>query len=514
MIVRLFTVLMLSGALVAPAAAQGLLPQNPAQAPAQNQTQQRPSPYEILGISVEGVESESARSIVSQASGLSLGQTITLPGDEAIADAVRSVYRLGLFSDVKIVEDRRAGSGVYLSIHVQEEPRLVEYQFTGVGRGSRNDLRDRVPLLTGSPVRPSDIERSRQEIQNYFREKGYMLSTVDVQRNQTAEGQISLTFLIDRGLRVEISEIRVFGNEALSDRRIRRSMSDTDEDRWWRFWSAATFDREAYQTDLQNVIRAYNDRGYYDARIVRDTVYVQENGDPGVIVELDLDEGPQYYVRNVEWEGNTVYTDEFLTGALGFERGEPFNLSELEQNLYQNRNSSDVTSLYMNRGYMRFNVEPRISVVTGDSLDISLDVMEGDVYQFGDINISGNTKTKEHVIRRELYTVPGQTFSRDAIQESIRRLSQLSYFTQESLGGGPTVEINENARTVDLGYSVREQSSDQLELSGTWGTFGLVLMLRFSFNNFSAQNILNGDAWDPLPAGDGQKLSLALQTSG
>lgn len=507
---RLSILLILSVVMTVPASAQGVLSSPGMQSP----YQQGPTPYEILGITVEGVESESARSIVSQASGLAVGQTITLPGDEAIAEAVRSVYQLGLFSDVKIIQDRRAGNGVYLSIQVQEEPRLVEYRFTGVKRGQRNDLREEVPLLTGSPVRPSDIERSVQEIKNYFREKGYLLATVDVQRNHTAEGQISLDFIINRGEKVEVEDIRISGNEHASDFRLKRAMSETSQNRWWRFWSASTFDRDDFETDLQSIVRFYNDRGYYDARILRDTSYVQAQPEPGVIIEIAIDEGPRYYVRDVNWEGNTVYSDEYLTGALGIERGEPFNRSKLEQNLYQNRNSSDVTSLYMNRGYMRFNVEPTIDVVEGDSLDINFDVLEGDVYQFGDVNISGNTKTKEHVIRRELYTVPGQTFSRDAIQESIRRLSQLSYFTQESLGGGPNVEINEENKTVDLGYSVTEQSSDQLELSGTWGTFGLVLMLRFSFNNFSAQNIMNGDAWDPLPAGDGQQLSLAVQTSG
>lgn len=473
----------------------------------------QPAPYEILGISVEGVESESAQSVVSQASGLSVGQTITLPGDEAVADAIRSIYRLGLFSDVKIVEDRRVGDGVYLSIQVQPEPRLVEYTFSGVKRGHRNDLKEQAPLLTGSPVRPSDVERTKQVIRNYFEEKGFLLTSVEVNRTETPEGNVELDFLIDRGPKVEVDEIRIRGNEAVSDRRINRRMK-TDEDRWWRFWSSATFDRQTYEEDLQRILDYYNERGYYDARIIEDTMYVQNGDDPGVVIELAVDEGNRYYVRNVDWEGNTVYADDVLTQALGIESGEPFNRSKLERNLYGNRNSSDVSSLYMNRGYMRFSAQPTIQVVGGDSLDISFDVREGDVYEFGEIEIAGNTKTKEHVIRRELYTVPGQTFSRDAIQESIRRLSQLNYFTQESIGGGPSVDINEERQTVDLQYMVEEQSSDQLELSGTWGSFGLVLMLRFSFNNFSAQNLFKGDAWDPLPSGDGQQLSVAVQTNG
>ena len=321
-------------------------------------------------------------------------------------------------------------------------------------------------------------------------------------------------FVIDRGPKVRIQEIHVDGNSAVSDFGIKRKMKKTNERRWWRFWGGAKFDRDEYQNDLQNIIQLYNDKGYYDAHIVRDSTYVREGEDPGIVVEIEVAEGPRYFVRDVSWEGNTVYTDRFMSESLGIGRGEPFNRTRLERNLYQNRNNSDISSLYMNRGYMRFNVQPTIAVVGRDSLDIHFDVREGDVYQFGHIDITGNTKTKEHVIRRELYTFPGQIFSRDTIQESIRRLSQLGYFTQESLGGGPSIDIDEESKTVGLTYSVAEQSSDEVELSGTVGGFGLILMLRLNFNNFSAQNLFKGSAWDPLPSGDGQKLSLAVQTNG
>ena len=473
-----------------------------------------PAAYEILDVTVAGSDSESARAIIAQASGLTAGDTVTLPGDEAIADAVRSVYRLGLFSDVKIVEERRSGNGVYLSIAVKEEPRLAEYTFSGIKKGQQKDLREEAPLLRGTPVRPSDIERTDRQIKEYFREKGYLLAKVDVRREETDDGQVTLDFAIDRGKKVRVEEIRIEGNEAVSDFRLKRKMKKTNEDKWWRFWSGSKFNRGEYETDLTNIVRHYNDNGYYDARITRDSVFVVQGDEPGLIVELAVREGPRYFVRDVVWEGNTVYPDEFLGNALGIVQGEAFDRSKLEQNLYQNRNNSDISSLYMNRGYMRFSIEPTIRAVEGDSLDIHFDILEGDVYEFGDVGISGNTKTKEHVIRRELYTIPGQTFSRDAIQESIRRLSQLNYFTQESLGGGPGIDIDEAEKTVDLSYSVVEQSSDQLELSGSWGSFGPILMLRFGFNNFSAQNLFKGSAWDPLPSGDGQQLSLGVQTTG
>ena len=509
----LFLCLFFAVALAASAQAQGLAGGTGSPAAA-GPYSSPPAAYEILDVTVAGSDSESARAIIAQASGLTAGDTVTLPGDEAIADAVRSVYRLGLFSDVKIVEERRSGNGVYLSIAVKEEPRLAEYTFSGIKKGQQKDLREEAPLLRGTPVRPSDIERTDRQIKEYFREKGYLLAKVDVRREETDDGQVTLDFAIDRGKKVRVEEIRIEGNEAVSDFRLKRKMKKTNEDKWWRFWSGSKFNRGEYETDLTNIVRHYNDNGYYDARITRDSVFVVQGDEPGLIVELAVREGPRYFVRDVVWEGNTVYPDEFLGNALGIVQGEAFDRSKLEQNLYQNRNNSDISSLYMNRGYMRFNIEPTIRAVEGDSLDIHFDILEGDVYEFGDVGISGNTKTKEHVIRRELYTIPGQTFSRDAIQESIRRLSQLNYFTQESLGGGPGIDIDEAEKTVDLTYSVVEQSSDQLELSGSWGSFGPILMLRFGFNNFSAQNLFKGSAWDPLPSGDGQQLSLGVQTTG
>ena len=474
-----------------------------------------PNEYEILGITVEGVGSENIQSYVVSSSGLRIGQTVVVPGDPAFAEAIRNVYRLGLYSDVRIIQERQVGNGLFLAIHVIEEPRLAEYSFVGARKGHRDDLKKQVPLFAGSTVKPADLERTEQVIRNFYAEKGYPLATVEVEREERPSNTVALVFTVDKGPRVEIGDIIIHGNEEISDRAIQRKMKETKEDRWWRFWKKAKFEEDKFEEDLYNVLTYYNEKGYYDALLVSDSVYMRNlESNPEMIVELSLKEGPQYHIRDIEWEGNTIYTDEFLTESLGFQEGDTYNGTRLEQNLYANRQSSDVSSLYMNRGYMRFQARPTINVMDGDSLDLHFDIIEGDVYEFGDVNINGNTKTKEHVIRRELYTVPGQTFSRDLIQESIRRLSQLNYFTQESLAGGPGVDINEDKKTVDLTYNMEEQGSDQLELSGTWGSFGLILMLRFTFNNFSSQNLLNRSAWDPLPSGDGQQFSVAVQTNG
>lgn len=479
-------------------------------------TPAQPESLEILGISVEGVDAPQMRSFIQQRSGLQPGESILIPGDQKLAEAIRNIYRLGTVSDVKILEERRVGNGVFLNIKVQEEPRLDEYSFSGLRKkGHRRDLRKDVPLLRGSPVRPADIERSRQVIIDYYKEKGHPTTTVDVVREEKSNNRVDLDFQVSVGPRVEIEELKITGAEAISSRKIRRKMKGTKQDAWWRLFKRATFDRAKFEEDIGKVIDMYNSQGYYDAHIARDTVYVRMKGDkPEMVVELDIHEGNRYHVRDIEWEGNTIYPDAVLSQRLGFQPGDVFNTNRLEQNLYQNAQNSDVSSLYMNRGYMAFRVNQTTRVVEGDSVDLHFDIFEGDVFNFGNIKIAGNAQTKDYVVRRELYTIPGQTFSRDFIQESIRRLMQLNYFTQESLAAGPGVDVNETDQTVDLTYNLEEGGASQLQLSGTWGRFGLVLQLGFQFNNFSSKDLFKKGAWRPIPSGDGQQLGINVQTNG
>lgn len=438
-----------------------------------------------------------------------------LPGDPALADAIRAIHRLGTYEDVRIVEDRRVGNGIYLSIHVTPAPSLREYTFSGVKKGQAKDLREEAPLITRGPVRTSAVERTEQLILEFFEEKGHPLATVDVVRTENDDNTVSLDFQIERGPKVKVEDIRIQGNEALSDRSIRRAM-ETKKNSTWRFWRNARLDPMEYSEDLDRIIRKYNERGYYDARVIRDTTYIRgiEEGDPEMIVEVEVAEGNRYFVRDIRWDGNTLYSDAALTERLGLERGEPYDISELEEGLFPQGDNNNVFSLHMNSGYMQFYAEPNVRVVAEDSLDIIIEVHEGEIYSFGNISIAGNTKTKEHVIRRELYTVPGATYQRDLLEESVRRLMQLNYFTQESVASGPTQDIQPETKTVDLQYNLEETGTDQLELSGTFGRFGLILQLRFNFNNFSAQDMFEGDAWRPLPSGDGQQFSVGIQTNG
>ncbi|MDX1420717.1 MAG: outer membrane protein assembly factor BamA [Rubricoccaceae bacterium] len=471
--------------------------------------------YEILALDVEGGSETTSDDFVRQYSGLRVGQEVSLPYSPAIAEATKKLYETGFFSDVEIVADRLLGDGVYLLVRVQEEPRLNQYTLENVSGGARDDLEDEIPLLRGRPVRPSDVGRTIHAIERYYEGKGYRGVSVDVTREVADGNRVDLTFTVDRGQRLEVEEVTFVGNEVFSDGTLRKRLKNTPEDRWWRFWSRATFDEEGFDEDLQTLVRFYNDRGYYDARVVRDTVWVREEPSPGIVVQVAVHEGSRYVIRDILFEGNTVFTDAQLREALGFERGDVYDRSRLEENLFYTAEHRDVASLYTDRGYLRFNVIETVEEAPGDSLDLLFEIEEGEVYTFGEVAIRGNTRTRDDVIRRELRTVPGQVYSRQAVERTVRELLQLNYFDQTSLGGGPEMAVDDEDRSVGLTYNLVEASSDQLELSGGWGgSLGLQLSARVTFNNFAAQDLFKGSAWRPLPSGRGQQLSLGVVTYG
>ncbi len=511
-------------------------------------------PYEVLAVGVVGVSDPAMVTLVQQTSGLHNGLRVALPDDPLFAEATRRIYALGLFSNVQIAVERMVGDGAFLQVQVAPVPRLSTLEFVGVtgtvaervtgddgmpaptgrsvtftddstrtrvrtvNRSVRDVLTERVGLLRGRPVRPSDIERGRLAILEYYRDEGFLSAAVEAQTAPEADDRLAVTYVVNRGRRLEVADVRFTGNTAFSQRALARRMKNTRENRWWRFWSRDTFDRAKFQEDLQSLVTFYQNHGYYGARVVSDTFFVDPtaaNGRPGVVVQVGVDEGPRYIVRSVDFEGNTLFTDDQLREALGVVPGDPYNRGLIERNLYYNAEHTDVASLYTDRGHIRFNIEDTAIPAPGDSLDLTFEIDEGEVYEFGDIAIRGNTRTKDHVIRRELRTVPGQPYSRQAVERSIRELGQLTYFDQTSLAQGPGMSVNEEDRTVDLTYNLTEASSDQLELSGGWaGSGGLILQAGVTFKNFSIQNLFNGSAWRPLPMGDGQQLSLQVTTYG
>ena len=485
-----------------------------AQAPVQAPTIES---YLITSIAVEGALDESSQSLVRSISGLRAGQQVRIPGDPAISQAVRNLYSRGGYSDVSIEAAEVTVEEVALVIRVTEDRRLGSYEIQGLKSGDRDEVRPQIPLLRGRAVRQADIERGSLAIESFLRAEGYRTPQVTTSQSVGEDGRVNVVYNVVRGDRQTVTDVRFVGNEEFSERTLRRQLSNTPERRWWRFWKRETFDEAGFDEDLDALVRFYNDRGYYGARVVRDSVYteVDEDGDEDLIVEVEVVEGPKYHIRNVVFEGNTVYTDEQLGLALGIQPGDAYDRSRLDQNLYYTEDNSDVTSLYQDRGYFTFNIEPSIVEAPGDSLDLFFEITEGDIYEFGDVRIAGNTRTKEHVIRRELRTVPGQPFSRTAIQRSVRELSQLNYFDPASFGAGPSIDVDDQNQTVDLVYNLSETSSDQLELSGGYGgaNVGLILTASVTFTNFSLQNLLQGFDGG-MPTGDGQQLSLRVQTYG
>jgi outer membrane protein insertion porin family len=476
-----------------------------------------PLEFEIREIVVSGLVTARESYIVSS-SGLRVGERVTIPGDEKISNAIKQLYRTSLFSDVQIRHERISG-GVRIEIQVQEQPRLQRYEIVGPKRSERRDLRERLNLLSGFAFTNSVRTQALNTINRYFREKGYWNTSVEIEEELSDDerNRVTVTFNIDPGERIKVREINFIGNEEFSDRRLRRTFSEIKQDRWWRIFKRHVFTQDDYDEGIQNVLQFYRDRGHRDVRIVEDSVYVDNwrRSKDGVIFDIQIEEGPKYHIRNIEWDGNTVYTDEQLTQAFGFQKGDVFNESRFNQNLQFRQDDGDITSLYQNIGYLFFQVFEDIQIVEGDSLDLSFEIIEDEIATIREVSFTGNTKTHDDVVRRTIRTVPGQTYSRSSIVRSIRELGQLGYFNPEGIQ--PDLQPDRDNRTVDIIYQLDEtQGTDNFEFSGGFGgrQVGVILAARVNFNNFSVQRMFEPGGWNPIPSGDGQRLSLGVQVTG
>ncbi len=470
-------------------------------------------PAEIESISVTGVDDERLKNFLLNASGLRKGQRVVLPNDPAFAVAIRAIYRLDQFSHVEI-RKAEAVAGLHVEIHVVPYPKLDRYHFTGISPKEEKHLRRLLPLHFAATVRPADIDRARWTIKKELKEKGYHLAEVQAIETPKDDGTVDIEFNITTGPVVRVKNISIEGNEQISDRDIKRAM-DTAPRTWWKFWDKGRFDQDQFVLDQERVLAFLHEKGFYDARVLGDSVWLDTDADkPALHVQLELFEGPRYTINTVAWEGNTLFSDEELTTWLDVEPGDAYNLKKLEENLYGKGGHRDVSSRYMNLGYMRFAVQPTITVVAGDKLDLAFEVTEGEPYVFGDIEITGNHTTNDHVVRRELYSIPGEQFSRAAIQESIRRLMQSGHVSQQTLRQGPGVIVDDENKRVNLRYDIEEANFPRPQITGSVGQFGLVLGVNMVYNNFSLQKALEKGAWRPLPSGDGQQIGLNVQANG
>ncbi len=472
-----------------------------------------PRKYEIADIKVSGIKYLD-KAILIQLSGLKVGQEIDVPGEE-VTMAIKKLWHQGLFSDIKIAATKVVGNKIWLDFYLQERPRLADVNYLGVSKSERDDITEKVLLLKGSQITDNMVNNAERTIKDIFLEKGFLNTEVNiVQRDDTTQNNsLILDIYVDKKEKVKVNDIFITGNKAIKQITLERAMKKTNAKALRNFFKTKKFLQEEYKKDKIKLIDKYNEEGYRDAIIAHDSVYqvlVGRKKKPKVDISIDIDEGKKYYFGNIRWVGNTIYPSEYLNAALGIKKGDVFNQKILDKRLFDN--DEGLNNLYLDKGYLFFNLEPVEVNINKDSIDYEMRIFEGKQATINEVRITGNTKTHEHVARRELYTYPGDLFSKTLLMRSYRQLAQLGHFDPEAIN--PDVQPNPEDGTVDIEYQLVEKANDQIELSGGWGAGMFVGSIGLKFANFSVRNIFNKEAWRPLPTGDGQTLSLRYQTSG
>jgi outer membrane protein insertion porin family len=467
-----------------------------------------PTEYVIAGIDVQGIRYLDT-DVLLQIAGLRVGDKIMVPGD-AFTNAIKKLWNHGLFSDVKITATKISGDKIWLRLHLQEQPKLADVNFIGVTKSEKDDITKKVLLLKGSQVTDNQLRTAEKIIKGIFLEKGFLNTTVNViQRDDTTQNNsVILDINVDKKEKVKVSEIVFHGNANVKAGVLEKSMKKTKAKKIKNFFNSKKFLNEKYTEDKLNLIKKYNEKGYRDATITKDSISKLENDK--VRLDIWVEEGNKYYFRDIKWVGNTIYPSEYLSARLGIKKGDVF-----DQKLLDKRTKDDedaVSADYLDHGYLFFDLTPMETRVEADSIDLEMRIQEGRQATIDKIIISGNTKTNEHVARRELRTLPGDLFSKSDIIRTVRELSQLGHFDPEAIN--PDVRPHPENGTVDINYQLVEKANDQIELSGGWGANMFVGTVGLKFSNFSVRNIMNKEAWRPLPTGDGQALSLRAQTSG
>ena len=518
--------------------------------------QKTPRKYKISAIKVTGNSFFDENLLISIAN-VNVGDEIVIPGGDLFSKAITKLWAQNYFSDVEIFITKLEDKNIEIEILVTERARLSNFLFKGVSKSDAEDLTGKTGLVRNRVITENMKISAVEAIKKFYAEKGFQSAQVKIleKLDSTYENTLLLDFVIDKGPKVRINNIN-FGGNTVEAGLLKKKLKETHEksrltlfpvfdepkivktqrysfeqymkekgfltftktkkvlDPYARIkFSGAKFDTKKYEEDKDNILDYYNSLGYRDATIVNDTVYYNGNGH--INIDIKVSEGRRYYFGNITWRGNTKYSDSILTAILGIRKGDIYNLETLNKKLGKSAaaEGGDISGIYQDDGYLFFNTDPVETAVYNDTIDYEIRIIEGPQATIKNIRIFGNDRTKEHVIRRELRTIPGEKFSRADLMRSQREIAQLNYFNQEKIGIDP--RPNPDDGTVDINYTVEEKSSDQLELSAGWGGFiGLTGTLGISFNNFSVRNIWKKQAWDPLPMGEGQKLSLRVQSNG
>lgn len=467
-----------------------------------------PKEYEIGGVTISGVQYLD-QNVLLYLTGLEIGKTISVPGQD-IADAIKKLWEQGLFSDVKVSVTNTIGNKIFLDIYLEERPRLSKFSFKGVKKGEADDIREQIKLTKGSQVTENMKLTSERYIKDFFIDKGYFNTEVNIieEQDSSLANSVSLVFDIKKNQRIKINDIIFEGNNSIKDAKLRRKMKETKRKTWYNIFKASKFIPKNYAEDKKKIIEKYNEEGYRDALITYDSISPYD--EKTINLYIGIEEGHKFYFRNISWLGNTMYSSEQLSHVLGIKKGDVYNSKVLDEKLLYD--PVGVMALYQDNGYLFSNVQPIEVLVENDSIDLEMRIYEGKQATINRVTLVGNTRTNDHVIMREVRTRPGSLYNRSEVQRTIRELAQLGYFDPEKLN----VDFNPDpvSGTVDLEYTVEEKPSDQIQVSGGYGSGMFVGTLGVTFNNFSLRNIFNGKSYRPLPTGDGQRLSLQASASG
>jgi len=482
------------------------------QIPADSLSYLTPKDYIIGGVTVSGTK-YLEKDVLITISKLNKGDKITIPGD-ASATVIKALWDQGLFDDVKLNISRINLDTVYFDIAIVERPRLSRLHLIGIRKGEIEDVQKKLNDKTGKIVNENLLNTTTNIIKKHFNEKGYLNTTVDIkQRKDPADANsVILDVTIDKKEKVKINSVTFEGNSAFKQNDLRSYMGKTKEKKWYHIFGSKKFMRDQYEEDKQDFVAKLQSKGYRDAEILSDSVW--RNDDKTVNVKIKIYEGPKYYFGNINFSGNTKYPTSVLNTILRIKKGNVFSEENLNKRLSgPTANGDDVSTLYLNDGYLTYQADPVQTKIYNDTIDVDIRMYEGPQYTINRVSVKGNDVTNDKVIIRELQTLPGQKFSKEAIVRSTRDITQLGNFDEQKTEPKPT-NINPQDGTVDIVYNVVEKPSDQIELSGGFGGGQLVGTLGLTFNNFSLRNLFNLSAYKPLPKGDGQKLSLRGQSNG
>ncbi len=468
--------------------------------------------YILAGVEVTGKVSFNEQTVITF-TGLEIGSKIRIPGDE-ISLAITKLWKLGLFNDVNFYVKKIEGETIFLELELYELPKLNDIKIKGIKKGKREDVVKETELNKGKIVNDNLITNTKNYIENKFKKDGYFNTKVTI--NTLADStntKVDMVVFIDKGEKVKISAINFVGNEQLTDKKLKKSFKNTKEKRSYRVFKASKFVKDKYKEDLGTLVTNYKEKGYRDARVVSESV-VYDKETNKINIDVNIEEGQKYYFGDIRFLGNTVYTDQVLNSILGIKRGEIYNGVLLEKRIADKTSpdAEDVSNLYQNNGYLWSNINPVEVKTENDTIDFEIRISEGPIAYFNNVTVKGNDKTNDKVIYRELRTRPGEKWNKDLVIRSVRELGQLGFFDAEAIRPEP-VNMDPAAGTVDLDWTLVEKGSSQVELQGGYGAGGFIGTLGLSFNNFSLKNIFNKKAYQPLPMGDGQKMSLRLQAS-